>query len=98
MAEVDHVDVLVFADFFVVDVFDEDGAGRGDLVEVGGFGSGLGRDEFDVETGFFFDFAEDSLDRVFVGFDVSAGRLARLGRGGASGGGWRRRLRRSLRR
>lgn len=27
----------------------------------------------DVEAGFFFDFAEDGLNRIFVGFDVSAG-------------------------
>ena len=62
----------MFADFLVVDIFDEDCAGCGDLIEVGDLGGGLGWYEFDFETGLFFDFSEGGLDGIFVGFDMSA--------------------------
>ena len=71
--EVDVIDVLVCAVFFVDDVFDHDAVGCCDLFEVADDYFGLGWDDFDVEAGFFFDFTEGCLDGVFVGVDVSAG-------------------------
>ena len=65
--------MLVFADFLVVDVFDEDGSWWWDLVEVGYLWGLLCRDDLDVQAGFFFYFSYDGLDWVFIGFDVSAG-------------------------
>jgi hypothetical protein len=64
--------VLVFAVFFVDDIFDHDAVWRCDLFEIAYDDFGLGWDDFDVEAGFFFDFTKSRLDRVFVGIDVTA--------------------------
>ena len=68
------VDVLVFTVFFIDNIFDHDAVGSVYLLQIADNERRVGRHDFYVEAGFFFDFSEGGLNRIFVGIDMSAGR------------------------
>ena len=64
--------MLVLAVLPVGDIFDHDAVWSCDLFEIAYDDFGLGWDDFNVKSGFFFDFTKSGLDRVFVRIDVTS--------------------------
>ena len=78
LAEVDHVYVLVEALYGVVDVLDHYGVWRYDLIRIREPKFRARVEDIHSESSFLQDLTFDSLNGVFVGFDVAAGREPRL--------------------